>query len=184
MSTAHHSQTDGQSEALNKCVEQYLRCYVAEVPSLWVTMLPWAEFWYNTSYQTSAGMTPFQALYGREPPTIARYILGSTTSELVESYLLQRDEVLQILKNNLFKAQNRMKTLADKSCTNTSFEVGDWVYVKLKPYGQSTLCLQSDHKLGRRYFGPYMVLKCIGAVHIALNCLKLPRYTQFFMSPC
>ncbi|KAH0760251.1 hypothetical protein KY290_023744 [Solanum tuberosum] len=63
-STAYHPQTDGQFEALNKCLEQYLRCYIADDPSKWVTMLPWAKFWYNTSYQTSAGMTPFQALYG------------------------------------------------------------------------------------------------------------------------
>lgn len=84
-------------------------------------------------FQTSDGMTPFQALYC-EPPTVARYILGSAASELVESYLLQRDEVLHILKHNLLKAQNRMKLFADKSRTDTSFEVGDWVYVKLKPF--------------------------------------------------
>ena len=89
MSTAYHPQSDGQSEALNKCVDQYLRCSVADVPLKWVDMLPWAKYWYNTSYQTSARMTPFQALYGREPPTIACYIMGSTASELVESYLLQ-----------------------------------------------------------------------------------------------
>lgn len=58
MSTAYHPQTDGQSEALNKCVEQYLCCFVADAPKQWVTMLPWAEYWYNTSYQSSAGMTP------------------------------------------------------------------------------------------------------------------------------
>lgn len=73
MSTAYHPQTDGQSEALNKCVEQYLECYVAEVPSQWMAMLPWAEYWYNTSYQTSAGITPFQALYGCELPLLGIY---------------------------------------------------------------------------------------------------------------
>ena len=175
MSTAYHPQTDGQSEALNKCVEQYLRCYVAEVPSKWVAMLPWAEFWYNTSYQTSAGMTPFQALYGREPATVARYILGSSASELVDSYLLQWDEVLHILKNTLLKAQNRMKRLADKSRTDTFLEVGDWVYVKLKPFRKNTLRLQRDHKLGRCYFGPYQVLKRIGPVAYRL---ELPESTK------
>lgn len=109
MSTTYHPQTNRQSELLNKCVQQNLRCYVAEVPSQWVAMLPWAELWYNTSYQTPASMTPFQALYGREPRTVYRYILGISASELVESYLLQRDEVLHILKNNLLTAQKRMK---------------------------------------------------------------------------
>uniref|UniRef100_A0A3Q7GHD8 Uncharacterized protein n=1 Tax=Solanum lycopersicum TaxID=4081 RepID=A0A3Q7GHD8_SOLLC len=102
------------------------RCYVADVPATWVSMLPWAEFRYNTSYQTSAGMTPFQALYGYEPPTVARYILGSTSSELVESSLLKRDKVLQLLKHNSANAQNRMKAFADKSRTEITYDVGDW----------------------------------------------------------
>uniref|UniRef100_A0A0V0GZ30 Putative ovule protein n=1 Tax=Solanum chacoense TaxID=4108 RepID=A0A0V0GZ30_SOLCH len=72
MSTAYHPQTNGQSEALNKCVEQYLRCFVADSPHEWSPLLPWAEYWYNTALQAAAGMTPFQALYGREPPTIPR----------------------------------------------------------------------------------------------------------------
>lgn len=72
MSTAYHPQMDGQSEALNKCVEQYLRCFVVDSPHEWSPLLPWAEYWYNTALQAAAGMTPFQALYGREPPTIPR----------------------------------------------------------------------------------------------------------------
>ncbi|PKI34301.1 hypothetical protein CRG98_045299 [Punica granatum] len=87
-STAYHSQTDGQTEALNKCLEMYLRCFLADSPHRSVQMLPWAKYWYNTSFQTSAGMTPFQVLYGREPPTVARYIKGSSSNELVEQQLL------------------------------------------------------------------------------------------------
>ncbi|XP_069147727.1 uncharacterized protein [Solanum lycopersicum] len=37
------------------CICKYLHCYVAEEPSQWVAMLPWAEFLFNTLFQTSAG---------------------------------------------------------------------------------------------------------------------------------
>lgn len=44
MSSAYHPQTDGQSEAVNKCLEMYLRCLVYENPKLWYRHLGWAEY--------------------------------------------------------------------------------------------------------------------------------------------
>lgn len=35
-SSAYYPQSDGQTEALNKCLETYLRFYTGEKPSLWV----------------------------------------------------------------------------------------------------------------------------------------------------
>uniref|UniRef100_A0A1S4D1G0 Uncharacterized protein n=1 Tax=Nicotiana tabacum TaxID=4097 RepID=A0A1S4D1G0_TOBAC len=134
--------------------QQYLRCFIADAPNKWVTMLPWAEFWYNTSYQASADMTPFRALYGRDPPTVARYILGSNSNDVVDAYLVDRDEILAILKANLVLAQNRMKRWAYKNRRELVYEVGEWVYVKLKPYRQNSIRLHQHSKLGRRYFGP------------------------------
>ncbi|XP_015160318.1 uncharacterized protein [Solanum tuberosum] len=139
MSTTYHPQTDGQLEALNKCLEQYLHCYVADNPSKWVTMLPRAVQYFVPTF---AGMTPFQALYGQEPPTVTRYILGSTSSELVAAYLIHRDAVLELLKGNLIKAQTRMKNFADKHPTELVFALGDWVFVKLKPYRQLSVRLK------------------------------------------
>ena len=36
-------------------------------------MLPWAQFWYNTSFHKSLGMNPFQAVFGRAPPSVSHY---------------------------------------------------------------------------------------------------------------
>ena len=52
-STTYHPQTDDQSEVVNKCLETYLRCFCAHKPRDWVTWMPWAQFWYNTSNSTN-----------------------------------------------------------------------------------------------------------------------------------
>ncbi|KAL6196555.1 hypothetical protein ACLB2K_032169 [Fragaria x ananassa] len=64
-SSDYHPQSDGQTENLNKTLEQFLRCVVGERPQLWVQALPWAEWWYNTAYHSSIQMYPFEALYER-----------------------------------------------------------------------------------------------------------------------
>ncbi|KAH7543973.1 hypothetical protein JRO89_XS15G0075400 [Xanthoceras sorbifolium] len=57
-------------------------------------------------------MTPFQALYGRLPPTIPHYMLGTSPVHEVGQNLASRDEILCQLKNNLHATINRMKELS------------------------------------------------------------------------
>ncbi|CAH9074480.1 unnamed protein product [Cuscuta europaea] len=94
MSTTNHPQTDGQTEVINRCLEQYLRCFVHNHPRRWTSFLPWAEFWYNTTFHCSTGMTPFYALYGRHPPPISRYSGSSSPVEAVDQCLVGRDQIL------------------------------------------------------------------------------------------
>lgn len=64
MSSSHHPQTDGQTERLNQCLETYLRCLVQSCPSKWSQWLSLAGFWYNKTYHSALGTTPFEVLYG------------------------------------------------------------------------------------------------------------------------
>nr|XP_018624857.1 uncharacterized protein LOC104091830 [Nicotiana tomentosiformis] len=78
--------------------------------------------------------------------------------------MVDRDEVIELLKQNLMKAQIRMKKVADKHRTELTFFPDDWVFVKLKPYRQNTVRNHQHPKLGHRYFGPFRVFKRIGGV--------------------
>lgn len=57
-----------------------------------------------------------------------------------------------------------MKENADKNRREVSFDVGDWVYVKLQPYRQTSLSGVKYHKLSKRYYGPYLVTARVGPV--------------------
>ena len=76
--------------------------------------LPLAEFWFNTNYHTATKVTPFEALYGFQPPKLLDYIPGLTKATAVDDFLLTRQQILDLLKSNLIAAQDRMKLQADK----------------------------------------------------------------------
>ena len=68
-STTFHPQTDGQTERVNQILEDMLRACALDYGSSWDDNLPYAEFSYNNSYQSSLKMAPFEALYGRRCST-------------------------------------------------------------------------------------------------------------------
>lgn len=162
--TAYHPQTDGQSEALNKCLEMYLRCFVHDYPRQWLKFLPWAEFWYNSAYHTTTGFTPFKIVYGRDPPPLLRHSSLEDTPYDVHQQLVERDAVLQILRSHIERAQRRMKHYADKKRSDETFKVDDMVLVRLHPYRQHSVHLRKFQKLALQYFGPFRVTDSIGKV--------------------
>lgn len=146
-SSAYHPQTDGQTENLNRTLEQYLRCVIGEHPSDWVKALPWAEFWYNSAFHSAVQMSPFQALYGYQSPTIKPHLPGSTAVAQVDQDLQDRDTLLATLKKNLELAQARIKCFYDRKHSEREFNVDDWVYLKLQHYRQQSVKQQGWHKL-------------------------------------
>ena len=168
-STAYHPQTDGQTEIVNKALETYLRCFSSGQPRQWAKWLPWAEFWYNTSPHTSTQITPFKALYGRDPPPLIRTNHGLTSVGSLEAHLQERDAILDDLRVQLSRAQQRMKHYADTRRREVQLEKGSLAYLKLQPYRQRSLAQRPFEKLAPRFYGPYKVLQRIGEVAYKLD---------------
>nr|GEW19042.1 ribonuclease H-like domain-containing protein [Tanacetum cinerariifolium] len=82
--------------------------------AFWSHLFKLQEFWYNSYFHTSIGMTPFKALYGRDRPSIIPCSVFEDTPSDVQTQLQARDVVLAQLKINIARAQAKMKKYADK----------------------------------------------------------------------
>ena len=69
MSTAYHPQTNGQTERMNRILEDVLRHFVAPNQADWDSYLFHAEVAVNNAVQESTGASPFYLNYGHHPWT-------------------------------------------------------------------------------------------------------------------
>jgi len=169
MSSAYHPQTDGQTERVNQCLETFLRCFVHSCPRRWLKWIPLAEFRYNTSDHSSISRSPFKVLYGYPPRHFGISASSDKSAPEVEAFLTERATMRDLVRQHLLRAQQRMKSQADKRRSERIFTVGDFVYLKLQPYVQSSLAPRAHQKLSFRYFGPFKVIERIGPVAYKLE---------------
>lgn len=172
LSSSYHPQTDGQTERVNQCLEAYLRCSVHACPRNWFHWLHLAEYWYNTSFHSSLGTTPFQALYGHLPREFGLPQPDACRAPDLASWLREREIMRSLLHQQLLRAQQRMKHQADKHRVERSFNVGDAVFLRIQPYIQTSVAERVNQKLPFRYFGPYTVLQRVGSLAYKLDLPK------------
>ncbi|PHT64289.1 Aspartic proteinase CDR1 [Capsicum annuum] len=77
----------------------------------WLTVADW---WYNTILHTSLKCTSFEGLYEYSPLHLSMGPLIKTNVPVAEDIVLKRQQMYQLLKDNLSKAQDRIKHYADK----------------------------------------------------------------------
>ena len=70
--------------------------------------------------------------------------------------------MVQLLQQHLNHVRQQQKVQADAKCTKRSFQVGEWVFLKLQPYVQTSIAHRPYPKLAFKYYGPYTVLQRIG----------------------
>ncbi|GAQ89367.1 putative retrotransposon protein [Klebsormidium nitens] len=120
-STAFHPQTDGQTERVNRVIEEALRPYVNARHSDWDLYLTPIEFAYNNSVQLSTGHSPFYLNTGRHPLTPSNLLKPPTSdTPAADQFLHNIAYSLQHAKTLLALAQNRQKT-------GQASPISDWV---------------------------------------------------------
>eukprot|EP01113_Clastostelium_recurvatum_P034980 TRINITY_DN4817_c0_g2_i2.p1 TRINITY_DN4817_c0_g2~~TRINITY_DN4817_c0_g2_i2.p1 ORF type:complete len:896 (+),score=120.90 TRINITY_DN4817_c0_g2_i2:2313-5000(+) len=177
MSSAHHAQTDGQTERTIQTIEQSLRSYVNHHQNDWDRWLTTQEFAFNSVPSKTTGVAPFEANLGYIPRVPSSFFnVGGQPSESdvpAANSLLDRIRALTCLaRDNILAAQDRMSAYANEGRVERVFAVGDRVMLSTKDRLPSTLADRPNTALQHRWAGPYPVTEVISQTAYRLELPK------------
>jgi hypothetical protein len=165
-SSAYHPETDGQTEVVNRKIEEILRCFVNHRQSDWDLFLIDLEFAINSAPHSSTTLTPFYLTYGSEPRGIPVGI-SPTSNPAATDFISEIHTAVTTAHDSIIRANNYTTTRANQHRRPSHFKVGDTVLL-------STRNLLSDtytgaRKLMPKFCGPFAITEKINAVTYRLN---------------
>ena len=167
LSTPYHPQTDGQTERMNRVLEETLRHFVAPHGRDWIDHLSVCEFAINNSVSVSTGYTPFYLTYGYHPLTPATAVLPTKVPAAAQLHQQMQDDLASAIKH-LEAAQKRQKHYADASRRHVAYAEGDMVWLSSANIGLYSKKIGRP-KLARRFIGPFKVLQRCGELAYKLE---------------
>ncbi|CDJ62084.1 hypothetical protein ENH_00003850 [Eimeria necatrix] len=114
MSSSYHPQTDGQTERVNRTLEQMLRTYIQADEREWEGLLPALELAYNTTSHSSTELSPFEIMIGEIPLTAAVLdIVGALAPTLTPPMTKLFRQLCDRARSHILQAKWRQKYYAD-----------------------------------------------------------------------
>ena len=98
LSTAHHPQTDGQTEVMNREVQQYLHLFCAEEQEQWSDWLGLAQFTINNRQHSATKFSPFQLTrtYTPHMGTESRVVKAPMAEEFTDHLSRAYDNLVKV----------------------------------------------------------------------------------------
>lgn len=169
-STPYHAQTDGQTERVNRWLEDALRAYVNASHTDWDQRLTALEFAYNDKRHASTGYTPFYLNSGRHPHVPAALLNergGENPRHPDAKALISRlRKDLELAKANLERTRETMAKWANQKRRHHEFKEGDEVMLST---ANLNLQLPGSRKLRDKWAGPFVVEKVVNPVAMRLG---------------
>jgi hypothetical protein len=155
-STSYHPQSDGQTERLNRELEQQLRMHANRAGSNWKEWLSVVEMHYNSDVHESTGKTPYEmtGVDYRDALTLAlQQPMQTMKSEDARLMLDGIKTTWEDARRRMLKQREQQKKNADRLRRDERYKVGDLVMLSTEnlPIGRG--------KLTDRYIGPLKVLE-------------------------
>eukprot|EP00877_Chromochloris_zofingiensis_P000946 jgi/Chrzof1/10852/Cz05g14160.t1 len=175
--SAYHPKTDGQTERVNKSLEQVLRCHCSAFPEKWDDYLHFAEFTLNSAKHVSTGYSPFYLMYGYEPLCPVSLHDDSVKVQSVMDMLKEMAHHLRVAQHNIEKARQQQTEQANKHRRDHVFHVGDMVMLSTE-----NLNMYHEHgkKLKPRFVGPFAVSEIVNPVAVKLELPASMRIDPVF----
>jgi hypothetical protein len=156
MSSSYHPQTDGQTENVNRAVQDILRAYVKEGRKDWDRHLTAVEIAINSSRHASTGYTPHFLSHNQEmrlPFGIAlKEVLSTTNVPAAATALTDMAANDETARTRLAEAQAQQELAANRHRRVGVYAVGDQVMLNTKHL------TGYQHKLTCRFIGPFAVV--------------------------
>jgi hypothetical protein len=171
LSTAFHPQTDGQTERVNRVLEEYLRHYINPNQTDWDEWLPLAEFAYNNSRHEAIGTTPFFINYGKHP-RLPQAPVTTARFPAVDDFVHSIEDIVSQAKIRLQAARDRAKHYADQQRRTVVLQRGQQVLLSTRFI---TLKTPGVNKLLPKYIGPFTIKDVLSDVTFRLDlpdCMK------------
>jgi hypothetical protein len=167
-SSAYYPQTDGQTKRTNQILEDMLRACALKNNGSWDKSLPYAEFAYNNSYQSSIKMAPFEALYGRKCRTLLFWNQTGESQLFGPDSIQEAEKQVEIIRENLKAAQSCQKGYANPRRREVVLEVDDYAYLRVSPI-RGLRRFNVRGKLSPRFIGPFKIMERKGEVAYQLE---------------
>jgi hypothetical protein len=160
-SSSSHPQTDGQTKVVNQSLGNLLCVLIKKNPKSWEECIPHVEFAYNRAQHSLTKRSPFEIVYGFDPPT-ALDLLPLPLHERVNMDITKRADIMKNLHDDTRKTIEehviRHTAKINKSKTPRIFEEGDLVWIHLS---KDRFPHERNSKLKPQSDGPFKVLKRI-----------------------
>ncbi|KAK5583357.1 hypothetical protein RB653_004949 [Dictyostelium firmibasis] len=174
MTVAHRAKGDGQTERKIQEFVAILTKMSSTYGEGWADLTALAEFAMNSSISKVTKMSPFQAVYGFNPPTPVSHFNTLTRTKIPLS------SIKKIIRDNILDAQITSQKYYNKNRGKApDYKIGDKVFVKRKYFETGLSKDIISKKLESKNCGPFKIIEVNGN-NVTLDLISYPRKHNVF----